>query len=173
MSSTRTRWVLQPHLTHSRVRRSCLTLAAAYRLVFHLSVLSDYRHVPPSPGMWKEPNAGADRLVGFLLSSFCSFPTAATCHVCQKCHRPGLKIKLNRFQMSLKGTWFVSARDRPVFVIIITCRQFSIEYLKGVQQPSAQVCQWPSSHFNPSISFSDGGLCCVSHSCLPLHGLTC
>lgn len=59
-------------------------------------MIPDYRHVPSSPWMWEEPDTGPDGLVSSFLVLHWLFPTAATCHVCKKCHQTWAKYEVER-----------------------------------------------------------------------------
>ena len=65
-------------------------------------VIPDHRHVPSSPGMWEEPNAGPDRLV-----SSSSVPLSLTTHSSNVRHTPEICYQtraVSRFSTCTRST---------------------------------------------------------------------
>lgn len=121
-------------------------------------MVSDYRHVPSSPGMWKEPDAGPDRLVSTFLVFHRPSPQQQPVMSARSATRPGLKVAVNEFQIgwitlkriNLLGTHpYVEKHKSDVPPPLPRCVYAQIWKAFTTTILPRSDCDIPSLHFNP------------------------
>lgn len=148
-------------------------------------MIPDYRHVPSSPGMWEEPDAGADGLVSSFVVLRCPTPQQQPVMSARSATRPGPKISWTTFKWVnyLKRTWFIILGHSQVWSSCqISESQVPLMWLstnlKSIQQPFCPGLTETSPHsiltcstFFFNLMEQLISLLCVSLSCLPLMAL--
>lgn len=150
-------------------------------------MIPDHRHVPSSPGMWKEPDTGPDGLVSSFLVLHWPSPTAATCVMsARSATRPGLKNEVERVSNGWITWWVLDLSARilgnntcqisdiqvPVMFLSTDFEKHSTTILprSDCDIPHSILTLPPLFFFWWSNLFYCLNLLRVSLSCLPLHG---
>lgn len=162
--------------------QACSSTVTHFGFLCNHCMVPDYRHVPSSPGMWKEPDAGPDGLVSSFIVLHWPPPQQQPVMSARSATRPGLKISWTSFKWLnyLKRTWFICLGHVHVWKHLSDkwCSSVPHVFRHKFEKHSTTILprsdrDIPSLHFNPFHWWSNLSNPVVSHSLVCPSWLCC